>query len=175
MLSAGSTVNQLCRPPKNIFCMTQTCPGKAIFSENQQLLLIETVDLQERVTPLLTGSRDAPDNKSGSLSAGGGEAGGEKRITHLTATVTSLQTLCSCTHPYLPCLHLASLSMLSFSSISHCNRSWQRKRCFRTLLAGTQLLSADNGEQEEKRRWRRRYATEAELTWILGIWVSIQK
>lgn len=72
MLSAGSTVNQLCRPPKNIFCMTQTCPGKAIFSENQQLLLIETVDLQERVTPLLTGSRDAPDNKSGSLSAGGG-------------------------------------------------------------------------------------------------------
>lgn len=172
MLSAASTVNQLCRPPKKYFLHYTNLPRKS------HLFRKSTVAFDWN-----SGSAGASVAHPSWQAAGMHQTinlevwvlGGRKAHHTLTATVTSLQTLCSCTHPYLPCLHLASLSMLSFSSISHCNRSWQRKSCFRTLLAGTQLLPADNGEQEEKRRRRRQYATEAELTWILGVWVLIQK
>lgn len=114
--------------------------------------------------------QDAPDRKPGSLS-------GKKRITHsirnvgqpadnVHQTLTSLPSLTpsGILQHARPLAHLPPAAAAAAGSLL---------RCFGTLLAGIQLRSAGKTDWRRRRRRRRRrwYATEAKLTWILGVWV----
>lgn len=116
--------------------------------------------------------QDAPDRKPGSLS-------GKKRITHsirnvgqpadnVHQTLTSLPSLTpsGILQHARPLAHLPPAAAAAAGSLL---------RCFGTLLAGIQLRSAGKTDWRRRRRRRRWYATEAKLTWILGVWVLTQK